>query len=123
MFFCSGCSRCIFLDFVGHCFASTLCKVFEPEQSWSLAPFCGKATCRAVKTGEAEKARTVLAEEVIDCGPLVDLEKTTGCELLQAADDITEKEFPECCPQYDCVKGAEIVYVGAGEQGSPRSSS
>ncbi len=31
------------------CFASTQCKVYHPNDTWSLAPFCGKSTCRAMK--------------------------------------------------------------------------
>ena len=108
------------LDFRGQCFASTLCKVIEPGQSWSLKPFCGKSTCRAVKTGEGEAARTVLAEEVIDCGPLVDFEKTKGCKLLPVEEGATEAEFPDCCPKVDCEEGAEVKYVGTAEE-EPRS--
>ena len=108
-------------DFRGHCFASTLCKVIEPGQSWSLKPFCGKATCRAVKTGEGDAARTVLAEEVIDCGPLVDLERTPACKLLPAEEGTTEAEYPDCCPKYDCEEGAEVKYVGTSDE-EPRSS-
>lgn len=53
-----------------------------------------------------------LAEQVEDCGPLIDLELTTGCELLPVEDQ-TELEFPDCCPQYDCAEGTEIIYVNA----------
>ena len=95
--------------------------MIKPGESWSLKPFCGKSTCRAVKTGEGEAARTVLAEEVIDCGPLVDLEKTSGCKLLPADKGATEAEFPECCPKYDCEEGADVVYVGTSDE-EPRSS-
>ena len=109
-------------DFRGHCFASTLCKTIEPGQSWSLKPFCGKSTCRAVTTGEGEEARTVLAEEVVDCGPLVDLERTPACKLLPAGEGTTEAEFPDCCPKYDCEEGAEVKYVGKSDE-EPRSSS
>ena len=116
------CYVVLFPDFRGHCFASTLCKVIEPGQSWSLKPFCGKSTCRAVKTGEGEEAKTVLAEEVIDCGPLVDLDRTPACKLLPAAEGTNEAEFPDCCPKYDCEEGAEVKYVGTSDE-EPRSSS
>ncbi len=65
----------------------------------------------------------MLAEEVIDCGPLVDLAKTPACKLLPA-EGATEKEFPDCCPRYDCEEGAEVVYIGnENDKESPRSSS
>ena len=45
-----------------------------------------------------------------DCGPVIDVEKTPDCQLLTDEYDV-EKEFPDCCPIYDCSEGAEIVYV------------
>ncbi|TRY61387.1 hypothetical protein TCAL_17164 [Tigriopus californicus] len=95
------------------CFASTQCKVFAVDDSWSLAPFCGRASCRIVETKDKEgEDKKFLAEQVEDCGPLIDLEATTGCELL-TVEDQAELEFPDCCPQYDCAEGTEIIYVNA----------
>ena len=51
-----------------------------------------------------------MAEEVSDCGPLVDLEKTPGCKLLKEDFD-PKAEFPDCCPKYDCEEGVEVSYV------------
>ena len=51
-----------------------------------------------------------LAEEVTDCGPVIDVEKTPDCILLKDQYDVKE-DFPTCCPVYDCAEGADIVYV------------
>ena len=61
----------------------------------------------------AEDGKTFLAEQVEDCGPLIDTDATPGCKLLPAPEDIKELEFPDCCPQYDCEEGTEIVFVNA----------
>jgi hypothetical protein len=56
-------SAFMFVDFPQHCFASTLCKLFEPDQDWSLEPFCGQSHCHMdERTGR-------LFEIVLDCGP------------------------------------------------------
>ena len=34
-----------FADFRDSCFASTSCKVYKPEEGWSLSPFCGASKC------------------------------------------------------------------------------
>ena len=108
------------------CFASTQCKVYPPDETWSLEPFCGQSTCRAMKNPDAKikLLEVVLAEEVVDCGPLIDLEKSTGCALVKDDDSENKeeaaekkKQFPECCPKYDCEDEADIVYVGAGPAG------
>ena len=105
------------------CFASTQCKVYPPDETWSLEPFCGQSTCRAMKNPDAKikLLEVVLAEEVVDCGPLIDLEKSTGCTLFkenaEAKETAEPKQFPECCPKYDCDDEAKIVYVGAGPAG------
>ena len=108
-------------DFPGMCFASTQCKVYPPDETWSLEPFCGQSTCRAMKNPDAKikLLEVVLAEEVVDCGPLIDLEKSTGCTLVKddAEETAEPKVFPECCPKYDCGEDAKIVYVGAGPAG------
>ncbi len=65
----------------------------------------------------------VLAEEVLDCGPLIDLEKTPDCTLVEddaegayGEEGAEAKEFPECCPKYDCKDDAKITYVGSQEE-------
>jgi hypothetical protein len=62
----------------------------------------------------SEDKKIRLAEEVSDCGPLVDTEKTPGCTLLKDEFD-PKAEFPDCCPKYDCEEGIEIVYVSANK--------
>lgn len=78
-------------DFPQHCFASTLCKLFEPGQDWSLDPFCGQSHCYLdEKVGR-------LFEVVLDCGP-----KPTNpdsCKILKPANETTT--FPGCCDVYD----------------------
>merc|ERR1712226_1294402 len=67
-------------DFRDSCFASTKCKVFGNNETWSLAPFCVRSRCVKLKSGR-------LAEEVTDCGPVVDLKATQGCQLLKGEAD------------------------------------
>merc|ERR1711936_253103 len=93
----------ILRDFRDSCFASTQCKVFDPQETWSLAPFCGASKCVKLKSGR-------LAEEVTDCGPVVDLVATEGCQLVPDAAD-KNAAFPGCCPVYDCLEGTEVKYV------------
>merc|ERR1719150_370226 len=90
-------------DFRDSCFASTQCKVFSPQETWSLLPFCGESRCVKLKSGR-------LAEEVTDCGPVLDLEATAGCSLIQGEAD-PKAEFPGCCPAYECEEGTEVKYV------------
>merc|ERR1712066_1045423 len=45
-----------------------------------------------------------------DCGPVVDLKKTPGCQLLKGEAD-PKANYPDCCPVYDCEEGTEVVYV------------
>ena len=40
-----------FSDFRTGCFASTQCKVFAPNETWPLAPYCGRARCVALRGG------------------------------------------------------------------------
>jgi len=93
----------ILRDFRSSCFASTNCKVYNPGQTWTLAPFCGESKCVKLKSGR-------LAEEVTDCGPVIDLDATPGCTLLTENFDKKE-EFPGCCPVWDCEEGTEVNYV------------
>ncbi|XP_040567774.1 uncharacterized protein [Lepeophtheirus salmonis] len=94
-------------DFPGHCFAATLCKNVKPGETWSLSPFCGESRCAPLLD---KKNRTILAEEVTDCGPLIDLEKSPGCKLMKEDTDTTAP-FPECCPVYDCEEDTEVIYA------------
>jgi len=107
-------------DFPGRCYSWTSGKWYNPNDTWSLKPFCGSARCVALRNTKTNK--TFLGEEVTDCGPLVDLEKSPECVELPEEFD-TEAEFPGCCPVYDCPEGAEIVYKekkGAKTNKSPR---
>merc|ERR1711862_23147 len=90
-------------DFRDSCFASTKCKVYGPQETWSLAPFCGQSACVLLKSGR-------LAEQVTDCGPAVDLKASPGCQLLKDEAD-PKADFPACCPVYDCEDPEEVVYV------------
>merc|ERR1712038_316582 len=90
-------------DFRDSCFASTQCKVYGPGEGWSLAPFCGASKCVKLESGR-------LAEEVTDCGPVVDVELSPGCQLVKDGAD-PKAEFPRCCPVYECEEGAEVKYV------------
>jgi hypothetical protein len=94
-------------DFPGRCYSWTSGNFANPNETWSLKPFCGQSRCVALRNTETNK--TFLGEEVTDCGPLVDTEKSPDCQLLQDQYD-TEAEFPGCCPVYDCAEGADIVY-------------
>merc|ERR1712133_211984 len=72
-------------DYRSGCFASTQCKVFKPNETWPLAPFCGRSRCVALKvTSKSGKESIKLAEEVTDCGPVIDIEKTPDCALLRS---------------------------------------
>merc|ERR1712117_840798 len=90
-------------DFRDSCFASTQCKVHSPGEGWSLAPFCGASKCVKLESGR-------LAEEVTDCGPVVDLELSPGCQLVKDGAD-PKADFPACCPVYDCEEGTQVKYV------------
>lgn len=105
-------------DFPGHCFASTLCKVIKPGETWSLSPFCGQSECKAILN---KNNQTVYGEEVTDCGPLLDLEKSVGCTLLKDQVD-KEAAFPDCCPLYECPEGAQVFYVNPPKAKSPRKT-
>jgi len=95
----------ILRDFQKQCFASTKCKVYPPGEGWSLSPFCGASRCVKLKSGR-------LAEEVTDCGPVLDIKNSEGCRILKDASD-PKAEYPDCCPVYDCDEGVEPVYVNA----------
>ena len=42
----------IFSDYRSGCFASTQCKVFKPNDTWPLSPFCGRSRCVALKVSK-----------------------------------------------------------------------
>merc|ERR1712095_102961 len=105
-------------DFPGKCYSWTSQKWYAPNDTWSLKPFCGKARCVALRNTKTNK--TFLGEEVTDCGPLVDLEQSPDCTQLDEQFD-AEAEFPSCCPVYDCLEDAEIIYKNKkGAKKSPR---
>lgn len=39
----------------------------------------------------------------------MDIKKTPGCKILEDEFD-AKKNFPDCCPKYDCEEGIEIIY-------------
>ena len=93
-------------------------KWYSPNETWSLKPFCGKSRCTILRNTKTNK--TFLSEEVTDCGPLIDTEKTPECALLEDAYS-TEADYPDCCPVYECQEGVEIVYKKkAGSSKKPR---
>jgi len=105
-------------DFPGRCYSWTSGKWYNPNDTWSLKPFCGASRCVALRNTKTNK--TFLGEEVTDCGPLVDLEKSPDCTQLDDQFD-AEAEFPSCCPVYDCPEDAEIIYKNKkGAKKSPR---
>merc|ERR1711928_61715 len=69
-------------DFRDSCFASTKCKVFANQETWSLAPFRGQSKCVKLKSGR-------LAEEVTDCCPVYDCEE--GTEVVYVTPPSTKK--------------------------------
>ena len=63
---------------------------------------------------------TFFGEEVTDCGPLIDTEKTPECQRLEENYD-KDGEYPSCCPVYDCPEGVEIMYQNkAGSKKAPK---
>jgi len=88
-------------DFPGLCFGSTALRLFHIGQSWSLAPFCGVATCLITEDGEQ------LVERVQDCGPQPI--KNSKCHSINNSTAM-EAAFPDCCPQYECEDGVELEY-------------
>jgi len=106
-------------DFPGKCYSWVSQKWFQPNETWSLKPFCGSSRCTGLRNTKTNK--TFLGEEVQDCGLIVDLEKTPDCTLLEDQYD-QKAEFPECCPVYDCTEGAEIVYKNKAGVKTPRKT-
>jgi len=88
-------------DFPGLCFGSTALRLFHVGQSWSLAPFCGVATCLVTADGEQ------MVERVQDCGPQP--KKNPRCRNVNNSTAM-EVAFPRCCPNYECEEGVELEY-------------
>jgi len=88
-------------DFPGLCFGSTALRLFHVGQSWSLAPFCGVASCLVTEDGEQ------LVERVQDCGPQP--KKNPKCSNINNATAM-EAVFPDCCPEYKCEEGVALEY-------------
>ncbi|XP_041970430.1 uncharacterized protein LOC121726867 [Aricia agestis] len=89
-------------DFPGMCFASTRCATVEPNNSWDLAPFCGRSTCVV-----SEDKPPRLLELVEDCGPLP--LANPKCKLDTEKTNKTAP-FPGCCPIFTCEDGAKLEY-------------
>merc|ERR1711997_159809 len=71
------------------CFAHTLCEYRLPDETWPLSPFCGQSKCVALRIKNKEgKEVYKLAEQVNDCGPIIDLEATPECEKVSNDKDI-----------------------------------
>merc|ERR1712029_380049 len=94
-------------DFPGRCYSWTSGKWFNPNDTWSLKPFSGKARCVALRNTKTNK--TFLGEEVTDCGPLIDLEKSTDCTELKDQYD-AQGEFDATEDAASCPEDAEIIY-------------
>ncbi|XP_064117679.1 uncharacterized protein LOC135223103 [Macrobrachium nipponense] len=80
------------------CSSFTQRKAFAVGQSWSLAPFCGKATC--------VQHEGKFFERVEDCG--IEPKPSPGCRVLNEANK--DKPYPACCPVYECQQGASLQY-------------
>ena len=76
-----------------------VCQVFQVQ-------FLLDIMCLSVRCVKLESGR--LAEEVKDCGPVVDLEATPGCFLVKDGAD-PKADFPACCPVYECEEGTEVT--------------
>ncbi|XP_066962176.1 uncharacterized protein [Macrobrachium rosenbergii] len=85
-------------DAPGQCIAFTLRQPQAVGKSWSLAPFCGKATCI--------QHEGKLFEKVEDCG--FEPKPSPGCRVKNEADQA--KPYPACCPVYECQPGATLQY-------------
>jgi len=108
-------------DFNGTCFAATQCRIFNVGESWELTPFCGISKCVRVivKSGPGASDRPQIAEQVTDCGPRVDLDKSPGCkeikEEVKEGEKPIAKSYPDCCPKFDCENPEEVVYLQAAK--------
>ncbi|XP_068239679.1 uncharacterized protein [Palaemon carinicauda] len=80
------------------CYGFTARKAFAVGQSWSLTPFCGRATCL--------QHENRLFEKVEDCG--FEPKPSPGCRVVNEADQA--KPYPACCPRYECQPGASLQY-------------
>ncbi len=41
----------------------------------------------------------------------MDTEQTPGCRLVSSKEELEGRDFPDCCPVYDCEEGTDVVYV------------
>lgn len=81
-----------------------------------------RALCFPFPSANGKEVR-VLAEQVTDCGPLIDLERTPTCSMIPLSDEEKEEEFPGCCPKYECTEGTKIFYEGQeAVEEEPRTS-
>jgi len=95
-------------DFRTSCFASTQCKLFAPNETWSLLPHCGYSRC-VNQTGTGR-----LLEEVVDCGPVINIKDFPTCHLIP--DSFNKSDvFPNCCPKYEC-EGDETSVIYPDEK-------
>ena len=101
-------SYCLYADFPGMCFASTMCRVFEVGQTWELRPFCGLAECLRSPGGS-------LIEKVKDCGPTPD--PNPDCQVSNP--EVRNETYPACCPKYTCKEGVTLTYNRANS-GNPQ---
>jgi len=84
-------------DFPGLCFGSTTFRFYRMGESWPLSPFCGMATCLTDHVN--------LLEQVTECRIPKENPK---CKVINLTD--REKQFPDCCPQFECEEGAVLEY-------------
>merc|ERR1712025_573524 len=100
-------------DFPGRCYSWTSGKWYNPNDTWSLKPFCGKARCVALRNTKTNK--TFLGEEVTDCGPLVDLEQSPGCknntELFDLTGELTQLKINSVVAQSLDVRKVPKLYT------------
>merc|ERR1712029_738028 len=68
-------------DFPGKCYSWVNQKWYQPNETWSLKPFCGSSRCTGLRNTKTNK--TFLGEEVQDCGLIVDLEKNSRLHSLR----------------------------------------
>ena len=50
-------------DYRSGCFASTQCKVFKPNETWPLTPFCGRSRCVALKVSKYQQSGFIFGEK------------------------------------------------------------
>ena len=53
-------------DYRSGCFASTQCKVFKPNETWPLTPFCGRSRCVALKVSKYQQSGSIFGEKCLE---------------------------------------------------------